>query len=443
MRKALYTPRLNRNGQTDDFTLPEMWYRQETELSMAALEKKLSRWMAVRSLPASDDSLGAVLGILAAMIEDGTDLVSTLTEFETLIRTVDATHLYVLSGLVGSGGWGNQLTWQGFRFERLNGEALVTRCKKAGALLFAASASHLDGAPSFLSPIFKRTTFDFAELFWRRRSPAIQKHGVALLQAYFEAASDLHVDAMWRAIEDAFLLPDALGLHYFNFTELRWLPGAEVWTFYDGLGPDRIHSWIGKLISLHPIKVPKFDQAAIALEELEKRHQFPRLKASPLFPLLESVSRSLARSTGHLLGERVDESFLFLIIAIEQVFSEKEKTTQAVASRTAIVAHRHLGMDYATAKKHVADLYDARSRFVHQGKPATIDDRMSADELGAAVIRCLMRLCLMPAVTAEGFHEGWQRRLDYLVAGIEAGKQPSDADLVENGIIDPVSESAP
>ena len=155
-----------------------------------------------------------------------------------------------------------------------------------------------------------------------------------------------------------------------------------------------------------------------------------------------------------MMGQRLDESFLLLIIAIEQVFSEREKTTQAVASRTAIAASRAListtpqprstsplSMMFGADSCTKANLRQCLRgfRYSYHGDNPT-EDRQAANALGEAVIRCLIRLCLLPGAEEEGFHERWLKRLDYLVAGIEAGKAPSDSELAENGLIEPVPE---
>jgi hypothetical protein len=426
-------------GKSESFGLPDLWHRQDSNLSLTAFQKKLALWMDNLGIPASEGCVAPVIGMIAMMVEGGSSLTAALTEIQNSLRQMDVTYTFVLPHLHGEG-WNGCLTWEGFRFERLDAAKLVYRCNKAKALTLAMFAGKLDSAPSFASPVFRRPLLDLAEVCWRLKTAAIQRYGDKILEAHLQGTSDSHQNAMWQAIEDAFLLPNALGVHLFNFAQLRWLAGAEIWTFYTGLGPGEKFSWVGKQVVMLPLKTPSFGEAQPVLARLAKNYQFDRIRKSKLYPLLQNVSRSLIRSRNHLVGQRVDESFLFLIIAIEQVFSEKENTTQAVTRRTAIVVHRQLNMDYASASKHVGALYDVRSRLVHQGKPVTRQHRSAANSLGGVVVRSIMRLCLLPDAENDGFRERWLKRLDLLVAGIEAEKPPSPGELTENGIMDRVCE---
>jgi len=60
---------------------------------------------------------------------------------------------------------------------------------------------------------------------------------------------------------------------------------------------------------------------------------------------------------------------------------------------------------------------------------------LAANKLGIAVFRCLMHLCTTGDANKDGFHERWLKRLDLLVAGFEAEKPPSSAEMAENGIL--------
>jgi hypothetical protein len=415
---------------------PSMWYLPASPLSIEALSKKLSKWLTSFGIAVGEDLAGMMLGVVALLIEDGKDLVSALHEIKACIKTVDTVHYHVLPSLSGDG-WIGTLDWQGFIFARLDAQKLVYRCQKAQAPNHEKVVRALDGAPAVKSPIFKRAIVDISELFWRHKTPAIRRHRTDILEPYLQQCALLHIDAMWEALEDAFLFPFSVGYHVMNFQNIRSFPEAQTWTVYPHLGIDGKHSWVGRLDFWVKLRIPKFDQTQRVLDRAATKFRFEDFSKSSLCPLLQAVSRSVVRGVNHLSGQRVDEAFLFQIIAIEQVFSETKNTTDAISKRTALVSQSMLQMDWPKTVRHVSEIYGKRSGLVHDGNSVNQDDLLAVAELAHMVLRCLMRLCLRLESHQPGFQKIWLKRLDYLVAGMEAQKQPTEAELIENGIIDP------
>jgi hypothetical protein len=432
--EMLASSMIRQANETTFFDVPELWWRAEGELRLSALTKKLQRWLQSQKLPASDEIVKIMLGMIAVRVLDGVDLVSILKEMREAVRSVDVVQIHMLPDDETSE-WSGSLEWGGFRLGALDGSKLVYRCRKAKSVRFEAQAREMDAVKSIHSPSTKRALVDWSDVCWKVRSSNIKRYGPTLLEYYHHYCSNIFATAMWSELEDVWLLPQALGLHYFNIRDFERMPGGNTWTILSGLGPSSVHSWIGTTANEKIIRLVDLEKTEATVNRLADRYHFSALPNSSLFPLIRSMSRSLVRSTSHMIGDRVDESFLFLIIAIEQVFSEKQNTTQAVVSRTALVAHRFLKLNYKDAEKKVARLYDGRSKLVHAGESVTPEYLLEANDLGEAVLKCLLRLaCGQPALD-QNLHESWLKRLDYLVAGIEAGKPPSDADLIENGII--------
>lgn len=433
--EILASSMIRQANDTTYFDVPKLWWRSVGDLKLPALVKKLQRWLQSQNLPASDEIVKIMLGMIAVRILDGLDLVSVLKEIRDAVRFADVVQIHMLPEEDASD-WSGSLEWGGFRLGALDGSKLVYRCKKAKSVRFETQAREMDGVKSIHSPNTKRTLVDWSDVCWRVRSANIKQYGPTLLDYYHHYCSHIFATAMWSELEDAWLLPQALGLHEFNIRDFERMPGGNTWTILSGLGPSAVHSWIGTTANEEFIKLVDLNKTGAAVTRLADRHHFSLLPKSSLFPLIRSVSRSLVRSTSHMVGGRVDESFLFLIIAIEQVFSEKQNTTQAVVSRTSLVTHQFLKLNFQDAQKKVGRLYDSRSKLVHAGVSVTTEDLLDANDLGEAVLKCLLRLACGPHAQEKTLHESWLKRLDYFIAGIEAGKPPSDADLIENGIID-------
>lgn len=417
--------------------VPAIWFRPDEKLTPKALQTKLQKWLLRLGVVTDDKITGIVTSILALLSEDGHSLPESLQLLEQHVYEVDVLHWHVLPTLTGDG-WQGSLKWEGFQFGRLDAQKLVYRCRKAQAMIHEKAAGALDGAPAVWSPILKRKVMDVGRLFWTLKSPAVQKHGASVLEAYLQCMTRLHVEAMWDTVEDAFLLPFALSYPFINLSALRSPAGAETWTCYSGIGLNGTQTWINRDIHLRTERMPRdLSQVQRLLDRTVQRYQIDQLTTSNLYGLLLQVSRSIARSNTHLWSARSDESFLFLIIALEQVFSEKQNTTKAVTRRTAMVVHRALDLTFEEAEKLAVRLYDRRSRLVHDGEVGVAtDDLLPTSDFSAETLRCLARLCAKPESHTSDFHEKWLKKLDYMIAGIDAGSSPTDAALVEAGILE-------
>lgn len=145
---------------------------------------------------------------------------------------------------------------------------------------------------------------------------------------------------------------------------------------------------------------------------------------------------TLARAIRMAHDGHADESYLHLIIAIELLFSERRDTSQSVASRTALLAHRQVGQSFEICRKALLkEHYAARSRFVHAGKSVPYALYGPLEDITRAVLLSLLWVAKCAKSNSPDFFEAWIKRLDWIVAGYDAGIVPSEVELTENGII--------
>jgi hypothetical protein len=421
--------------------MPAIWFRSDDRLTLKALQAKIQKWLLRLGIATDDKIEGIVTCIIALLSEDGHSLPKSIQLLEQHASEIDVLHWHVLP-TKKEDVWQGSMEWDGFAFCRLDAQNLIYRCRKANAINHMTSAGALDGTPAILSPTMKRKILDIGRLFWSLRSLAVQTHGASVLDWYLNHTARLHVSAMWDDLEDAFLIPVALSFPVFNFSTLRSLAGAETWTCYSGIGKNGNQSWIGRGIQLNVVPMPHdLNQVQSLLDNVSKSFQIKEVVDSRLRGLMIQVCRSISRSNSHLWSLRRDESFLFLIIALEQVFSEKENTTKALTRRTAMVVHRALRLTFKEAEKLASRLYDRRCKLVHQGElGVTTDDLLSTRDFANETLRCLVQICARQNSQDPDFHSIWLRKLDYLIAGIDANCPPSETGLFDAGILGPAQQ---
>jgi len=145
-------------------------------------------------------------------------------------------------------------------------------------------------------------------------------------------------------------------------------------------------------------------------------------------PLLQQFFRFLAVAQDHRQADRVSEAFLHLVIALDLVFGEKDKSTSSVSDRVAVLSHRGLGVSFDDARKRVKHVYDRRSKYVHEGKSPSESDWEEAlkicEVVAFAILRRFRRIGQAPDP-----NDNWLKRIDLVTATHEGGC-PIDPELM-------------
>lgn len=388
--------------------------------------------------------LNALIEVIVLLKHQGESLVEVIQKLHGLLNTADVSHFAFMPALLPEAERCDSLEFEEFKFGALDLKDLKHRCTKAGSDFFDLHGKTLNGRPAISSPIYKRVIFDMVSILkaspgYKWESPIYQ----AILR-YFEALAAEHFEMMWSDYGEKKLLIDAFGCGIVDEEILRRLSDLSKITIYLNFGsPNHGAGYVVPVITEKKLGMPHISEIQSAIDSLESAYQFSKLQGSSLYTLLRSVCRSTVSSKRFRSEQRLDEAYLHQVIALEQVFSEKEKTTQAVGGRTAALTHTQLGLSYKEAKDFIIKLYAARSRFVHDGEKVPSELLERIEPVVLAVMKSLIHLCHFPESKADGFPEEWLKRLDYIIAGFDAGIHPTAEMAIANGLIAPDALSLP
>jgi hypothetical protein len=175
-------------------------------------------------------------------------------------------------------------------------------------------------------------------------------------------------------------------------------------------------------------------RVAAAREELKTTYGFERFSADEVHQTLRLFMLFLARAKRHAAEERTSESFLHFIIALDLLFGDVEEIGKTVAKRVAAATFGEFGKDYEKVKRRVTTLYGLRSKYVHRGNELNDTNQRDAEEICGKVLRTFLRFQMRPESRRPDAVSLWLRNIDVIAAKIEAGVEPSDAELVTNGV---------
>lgn len=413
-----------------------LWFDARVVPGMGAFDRKLSSWLNSLEIVSDQSVVNATLAIIAALSNSGQTLMSQLTALLSSARLADVSHFVILNTNLPDS-WMRPLEWNGFEFGPANLNKIEKRCARAGETLDSDALSLLRGRPAVSSPVYRKKVFDLQEFLPSRLAENSPVGAARLRYEWFKQIAHAHHNQMWADFEERRALLYALGYGFVDGNTFRDYPAQFLIACYLKI---RSHSMNeGEVIFGQPftrITLPDLAETENAIQQLDALCPSSLFIESALHKEIKAFAMTLCRGTRIAVEGHACESYLHHIIALEQLFSTREKTSQAVASRTAILVYRQLGMTYDDCRKTLLkDHYEARSKFVHSASPIPLELFEPIYNITQCVLRSLLWLAKSEESRSKNFYDNWIKRLDWLIAGHEAGMIPSDNVLDENGII--------
>ena len=139
----------------------------------------------------------------------------------------------------------------------------------------------------------------------------------------------------------------------------------------------------------------------------------------------------LRRAQRHRLLGGFDEAFLHFVVALDLLFGQRSGLADSVAGRTATVTHKALGHEWRDQRKRVQKLYDARSRYVHEGASPSEQDLREAEDICLEVLWALLKTCAQNQILNA---DEWLKGIDYVQAAMQADKPIASDEFTRLGI---------
>jgi hypothetical protein len=250
-----------------------------------------------------------------------------------------------------------------------------------------------------------------------------------LIQHYFDDLSDALFEDFWQEHLETQYLGVAAGAALLDRATLESLPGTAWLSIFWGFD---LLSARG-MISLTTEESHRRDTLAWqvhslgeGLGEAKRRMELElteHLGPGPhrVYPSLHNFARLVARSRELENRGYVDESFMLLMIAMESILAERDSISTTLSRRAAAILAVSEDKPFEDSVKSVLKLYDARSKFVHQGEAITPDLLKALQEVCRTVFFAALRSQARFTEGDENWKGKWVTVLDYISACFDAG----------------------
>jgi hypothetical protein len=422
--------------------LPEVkiWYRETPALSLEALEIRITKELKRLAHPGGIDIARILLAIYSRTRRTDKSAVEQFNSVFDAIVTANLNQylVFTLPSLLDY-----QFQVGDFKVGRFNPERLAYQSQKAQSDYFKRYEKELRSQPlSVERKYFPVKTIDWNKLAisqhnWQPKKKVYAPLMHRLVAEYYNQLSLIYFEDFFVQLHSAQEIGMALGSGWFDPEALRRIVGVsqQLISVYLDIGAEKrgFVSPVG--FGPHLINLGGAHLGLPATEKmLRKTYGFEGFKDYPVHQDLKSFCHFLALAVTHHDEGRHAEGFLHYIIALDLLLGEKNSSTQTVSKRSAVLTHRMRGVTFKEAIAESEKIYDARSRYVHEGKEPKQDLWDVAQSVCREIAFCLFRLQRDPKNQSTGFHDRWMREIDFVAAALAASRSVPDADLRAIGI---------
>ena len=401
-------------------------------ISLSAVRRKISEVLSSRG-HLSDEKVATTILALFARMKQKKDLsgVARINQLFERITTADLNE-YVILGVPAHENF--YLEAGPFRVGEVDWNKIQYQCEKAGS----------DAGKRWGSDL-KKPRLSICRDF--RKVPVIPWHVLdqsdvihpkecqQLVNEYYRGLSTLYHPQFLEEFVKVQEITTALGGAWFDSDLIIRHFGRWMISIYLNVGGSN-RGWVyGNRSAASELDFGGSNRAVGDTNSVLRRHfSIPNPNIDSVHPNLRNYLHFLAVARQHRSEGRISEGFLHLVIALDLVFGEKEKSTTAVSDRVAVLAHRGLGLSFGECRKLTKKIYDSRSKYVHCGEEATSDDWDRTFQICEIIAFVMLRRFQAVGHKPSRADENWLKKIDFVAAAFDSNTDLEPDQLHELGI---------
>jgi hypothetical protein len=327
----------------------------------------------------------------------------------------------------------------GYSFGTLNSQVLKSRCRRAGSDFFERYNQQINSRFCIESREFTRRRIDFSRLFIQLYVNHTSFEHLVLL--YNEALSAIHIEEMWDDLDRTQLVSSVFNKNIFDVESYKSSDYGKNFmavTVYLNKSQDRegyVVPNAKRQLSFLIIPTRKLLEDHIKLSDELGVSDFEKSEFGRTINTFSEFIRQAIRFSNI---QRYNDALLYCMIALENIFSEKNNATEKTCARVAALTHLRMdgGKTYFEANAELKKLYEARSRFVHAGESC---DSALADkiiEYARELLKSMIYLYHNKENQDSGAIVKWVKELEVIIASYNAEWEVDKKTLLSVGIFD-------
>jgi len=411
------------DGQITSQPPLEIWYRNDTDLSMDSLLKKLRQELDHLDQPSTDQIARTILLLLTFHPDQSTDSIAALNAILALPTRATASQ-FVLMDMDAEATGFPSISFGDFSFDLMDPKRLSYKCEKAGSGYFRLYEQHLIGKPWIERKRFATTILNLFRFSYLVR-PKDKEEFPRAADSYFETVAEALFDEFWVQFNEQQDMHISLGFGILSEKLFRdWFSSEHITIFLDiDVNGKNWGFVVPALSGQFEVQIPEGTGSSIRQlrNDIEKQYDYPGKGSGEISGTIRTFTKFIAKGYRYLLENKKDDGFLHFIIALDLLFGDKQESTRTVANRCALLTFAHCERSYSEQKKLLNNAYDLRSKYVHAGLSIQEQYIEQVKPICQEVLYCLLRLHKNNVTRATPLTiDQWKKKLDLAWNAMEA-----------------------
>jgi hypothetical protein len=366
----------------------------QTGLTLDSVLRVVSRELSDRGCAATRNVAIAVLGAIGSTIEDGAGAVEHANACLANVHSCDLYQYLVLPSLCRRD---YETVFGEFGIRPFDPDKLLYWARRGGSS-YPLDLNALAGRTVLQRDRFSTPLLNWDALpvvAWRAAMRRHEELAQAVQDVYYAAVSDHHFREIPALLRDRTRVLEAGRLVHLDVDSLfDAMLGQRLGLFHWQGGSGRHRTW-AVLSSMGGFNVNLVPPELLTQCRDWLRDEIGFIELDPTKPLDRTVDTFcglLQRAHGHRLSRRPDEAALHFVIALDFLLGTERRSTESVTERAAVIAFRPSGRPLEEQVRRIRQIYDARSKYVHEGRgiadpPSHVRDRAVMQALEQLVVQ--------------------------------------------------------
>ncbi len=408
------------------------WYREDHDLTLEGLFKKINAELSSVGQKVNLELVAAAVAIFACSNRGSFSGVEQFNRFFDCVVGSDLNQ-FVLVPLLKLPDY--RFNVGPFNIGPFDPMRLAYQSKKSGSDYFERYEKQLRQMPFSVERKFHTVkVVQWSKLVgvggaWHPSKTDFHEAVIRLVDYYFAQLSSLHFKKFFEDLHDTQEVAIALGSGWFALDPVSDLTGSHQISIFQNMDGGK-EGFVSPSSCDLTINLGG-GHLGIPFTESYLHEYFGFLASQDcdIHKSLRTYCHFLALGAEHRAAGRQAEGFLHSVIALDLLLGTEGASTASVSTRGAALVHRGVGRSYKEVLEELKTIYNARSKYVHEGRIPEKRLADSTETLCREVVFCLFRLQREATNKTSAFSERWLKDIDFLVAAIDANRPISDDDL--------------
>jgi len=434
--------KVNTNHATIYYPEYRIWYRDDYGYKLEFLMKQLQDELKQKSHPHNESIVKSILAAYCLEPERRCQPIHYLNKILESIVDIDLSQIFIFPFSLDE----FSCNFGSFTIQNFDGEAfnkLKYRCKKAGCDYFDRYKNELRGQLAIQRKFYTVKIVQYWKDLIAKKLIYGSNWGYDgnsdnynIIHNYFEQISNDYANNFWITFGKEQHLLTAAGAYLFDERRIKELHSGTFLSIFLKSKGDSYGYGVPLTKGILSINILGADKEIQRFKD-ELKSDFTididhDTLNSSLPHIIQKYIFFIGKAKRSFLDEEFDESFLYFVIALDLVLGEDRSSTQSVSERVAIITFKKLANDFSKQKKKIKDIYNARSKYVHEGGNISNDLLNDVEIICKEVFFCMLRY--RNYLHNEEDLKKWWKKIDFLAKAIDAEEYQSDQKFKELGI---------